>query len=239
MARDLLWRGMLAGLFAALIAATFAFVFAEPEVDKAIAFETARHAAMAAMPGMGEAELVSRATQKGAGLYTAMALYGAAVGGLFALVFAYAYGRLSLAGPRTLSLVLAIVAFAVIVLVPALKYPPTPPAVGLHETVQTRTASFFAMIAFSVLSAAGGVWIRRRLAGRVAGLDAVLAGIAGFVVVVAILQLLLPPIDEVSADFPASVLWRFRIASVGAQAVLWLSIGIIFGWLAEQRLRRQ
>ena len=114
----------------------FARVFAEPQVDLAIAFEAAHEQAemanqMAKMPGMAHAsepELVSRGVQKSLGLLTAVTLYGAAVGGIFALVFAYAYGRLSHLSPRSLSLVMAGIAFLVIGLIPALKYPPTPPA---------------------------------------------------------------------------------------------------------------
>ena len=36
------------------------------------------------------------------------------------------------------------------------------------------------------------------------------------------------------ADFPADVLWRFRLASLGLQVVLWSTIGLVFGVLAER-----
>ena len=36
------------------------------------------------------------------------------------------------------------------------------------------------------------------------------------------------------ADFPADVLWRFRMASLGLQVVLWSTIGVVFGVLAER-----
>jgi len=35
------------------------------------------------------------------------------------------------------------------------------------------------------------------------------------------------------------VLWRFRLASVGIQAVLWATFGLAFGAWTERRLRRQ
>ena len=41
----------------------------------------------------------------------------------------------------------------------------------------------------------------------------------------------------VPAEFPASVLWRFRLASLGTQLVLWLGMGLIFGALTERALR--
>ncbi|WP_254557534.1 CbtA family protein, partial [Salmonella enterica] len=80
------------------------------------------------------------------GLFTALALYGAAVGGIFSLVFAYGYGRFGRIGPRSFALLLAGLAFLLIVIVPGIKYPQTPPAVGQHETVGIRTAAYFMMI---------------------------------------------------------------------------------------------
>lgn len=237
MVGHLLWRGMLAGLLAAFLAGLFALAFAEPQVDLSIARETA-HAAHAGMPA--EEVIVSRATQKGAGLFTAMALYGAAVGGLFALIFAYAHGRVGSRGTpmesRPLALMLGAMAFVVVALVPALKYPPTPPAVGLHETVAVRTVAFFGMIGLSLLAAVAGGWIRRRLLPRLDGFDALVGGLLGYAAIVAVGQAFLPVIDEVPADFPATLLWRFRLASLGSQLVLWLALALIFGWLAARRL---
>lgn len=234
MTKHLLWRGMLAGSIGALVAATLALLFAEPSIDAAIAFE-AHHAAHA-MAGMDDEELVSRATQKGLGLYTAMIVYGAALGGLFAIAFAGAYGRLGQFGPRSLSLLLALAAFVVIVAVPAIKYPPTPPAVGLHETVRLRTGAYFAMLACSLIAAIGGVTAFRRLAGRHAPMDRLAVGLLAFVAIVALLQALLPVIDEVPGDFPATLLWQFRVAAIGTQGAYWLVTGYAFGRFAERLL---
>jgi hypothetical protein len=242
----LLWRGMLAGALAAVLATLFARVFAEPQVDLAIAYEAAHAQAemaarMASMPGMAHAaepELVSRAVQKGLGLLTAVTLYGAAVGGIFALVFAYAYGRLARLGPRNLAVVLAAIAFVVVGLVPALKYPPTPPAVGQHETVALRTQAFFLMIAFSVVAASLALKLGRQLVARLGALNAGLVAAGAYVVVIAVAQRLLPPINEVPKDFPAVVLWDFRIASIGMQALLWAVIGLGFGAMAKRVIQR-
>jgi hypothetical protein len=233
MTKDLLWRGMLSGVAAALLATLFARIFAEPQVDLAIAFETARTAHAMAGHAAEEPELVSRATQKGLGLLTAALLYGAAVGGIFSLVFAYCYGRLSMVGPRTLSLLLGALAFVVVVIVPAIKYPPNPPAVGLHETVALRTGAFFAMIALSIVACMIAVQIRASLAARVGAFNALLVACGAFVLVVTLAQLGLPSIDEVPVDFPATILWGFRVASIGMQFVLWLTLALGFGALAN------
>ncbi|WP_454715477.1 CbtA family protein [Caulobacter segnis] len=244
MTPQLLWRGMLAGVIAALFAFAFARVFAEPQVDLAIAYEASHeqvemaHMAHTAAPSEPEPELVSRATQKGLGLLTAVTLYGAAVGGIFALVFAYAYGRWARLSPRGLALLLAGAGFLVIALVPDLKYPPTPPAVGQHETVALRTAAFFLMIALSVIAALAALNVGRKLRVRLGALNAGLAGVGTYVVLISAAQALLPKINEAPSDFPAVVLWNFRIASLGMQAVLWLALGVGFGVLAKRVLVR-
>lgn len=238
----LLWRGMLAGVLAAVLVTLFARVFAEPQIDLAIAYEAAHEQAqMAHMPGMvhaPEPDLVSRAVQKSLGLLTAVTLYGAALGGIFALVFAYAYGRVSRLGPRGLALVLATIAFLVIGLVPALKYPATPPAVGQHETVALRTQAFFLMIAFSVAAAVLALQMGRQLLARLGTFNAGLAAVGAYVVVIALAQLPLPSVNEVPRDFPATVLWNFRIASIGTQALLWAVIGLGFGAMAKRVILR-
>ena len=61
---------------------------------------------------------------------------------------------------------------------------------------------------------------------------------AGFyLVAVSVVAAVLPGVDEVPATFPASVLWHFRIASLGMQAIMWATFGLAFGVLAEQASR--
>jgi Probable cobalt transporter subunit (CbtA) len=47
-------------------------------------------------------------------------------------------------------------------------------------------------------------------------------------------QVVLPDINEVPADFPAVVLWKFRMTSLGVQALMWTTLGLVFGTLAER-----
>jgi len=237
MTRDLLWRGMLAGILGALLATLFARGFAEPQIDLAIGYEESHAVHHPGMPE--EEELVSRTTQKGAGLVTALALYGAAVGGIFSLVFAYGYGRMGRLGPRSFALLLAALTFMLVVVVPAIKYPQTPPAVGKHETVALRTAAYFGMIALSLGAAVIAARIRGAMARPGRGFDATLLAIMAYLGVVIIGQFLLPAINEVPGDFPAVLLWNFRVASMGTQLVLWTTIGLAFGYWAERVLKRQ
>jgi hypothetical protein len=41
-------------------------------------------------------------------------------------------------------------------------------------------------------------------------------------------------VNEVPAEFPVVVLWRFRVASAGSQLIMWTTIGLLIGVLAER-----
>jgi predicted cobalt transporter CbtA len=249
MVGGLLLRGMLVGVIAGLLAFGFARVFGEPEIERAISFEESKAAAphthgdgrthSHAKAEAAEPELVSRGTQAGLGLLTGAVVYGAAVGGLFALAFAFAYGRIGRVGPRATAALLALGAYLAVVLVPAIKYPASPPAVGSAETIGSRTALFFLMILISVLALALAVTLARRLAAQFGTWNAaIMAGLAFTVVIVAV-QYGLPAVNEVPEQFPAAVLWRFRIASLGMHAVMWAAIGLLFGALTERAMATQ
>lgn len=240
MVRTLLIRGMLVGFLAGLLVFGFAKVFGEPQVDRAIAFETAMDAAkMKADLAKGihdepEPELVSRANQASWGLLTGVMTYATAFGGLFALVFAFAYGRVSALGPRTVSALLALTGFISLYLVPNLKYPANPPSVGSPDTIGIRTALYFSMMVLSVAAMVGAAILRKRLLPKYGSWSAVLIAAAAYLAVVIVAAVLLPPINEVPADFPAVVLWRFRVDALGMQAIMWATLGLVFGALTER-----
>jgi predicted cobalt transporter CbtA len=217
MLRNLLICGLIAGVCAGALAAGFATVTGEPAIDRAIAYEGAH------------ASPVSRDVQKSAGLLTATVVYGLSLGGLFALAFAVAYGRVARATPRATAYGLAVAAFVVVFLFPFLKYPASPPGATDPETIGTRTLAYATMVAISLLAATAALRLRRSRGN--------LAAAALFLVVVGAAGLALPAFHEVPGDFPAGTLWSFRAASIGTQAVLWLTIGLMFGPLAQRAMR--
>lgn len=227
---------MLVGVVAGLLVFAFARWIGEPQVERAIAFETAADQAKGEAP---EPEMVSRRVQKSAGLLTGAVVYGAAVGGLFGLVFAFAYGRIGGLGPRALAAVLAGLGFVAIVLVPQLKYPANPPAVGSAETIGVRTGAYFLLIAVSISAMVFSLQMRRRLARRFGEWNGSLLAAGLFVVVVSGVAHFLPEVDEVPAGFPVTLMWKFRVAAVEIQAVLWGALGLGFGWLTERELPRR
>jgi hypothetical protein len=241
MVRALLIRGMLAGLLASMLAFGFAKAVGEPPIERAIAIEEQMERAMSGAHGHEHdamPELVSREVQSGLGLATGVGVFGTAVGGLFALVFAFAYGRVGRFGARTTSALLALAAFIAIVLVPFLKYPANPPGIGGPSTIGIRTALYFAMIAVSLGAMVSAVQLARWLTVRAGAWHAGLAGAALFIGIVTLALGWLPVLNEVPEHFPADLLWRFRLASLGIQAVLWAALGLSFGPLAERLLER-
>ncbi|QEN88352.1 CbtA family protein [Labrys sp. KNU-23] len=248
MVRSLLIRGMLIGILAGLLASGFAWVFGEPQVDAAIAYEESHAAAAAPAPSAAPAtsqpaaaheheqeDPVSRPVQSSYGLMTGMVAYGAALGGIFALVFAFAQGRIGTLSPRATAGLIALVGFAAIMLVPQIKYPATPPAVGNPDTIGLRTAFYFGMILLSLATMAAALGTANRLAASLGRWNANLVGAAAYLVVMVIAMQILPAVNDIPADFSATVLWKFRIASLGIHAVLWATLGIAFG-VAAQRL---
>jgi hypothetical protein len=231
MVGSLLLRGMLVGIVAGVIAFGFAKIFGEPPIERAIAFEEQMYQSKGEPP---EPEIISRGTQSGLGLITGVVVYSAAVGGLFALVFAFAHGRVGRLGARATAALLALAAFVSIVLVPALKYPPNPPSIGNADTIGSRTALFFTMIALSLAAMVIAVLLARSLMARLGTWNAALLGAAAYVLTAAIAHHGLPEINEVPEQFSAVVLWHFRVASLGIHAVLWTTIGLLFGALTQR-----
>ena len=233
MIRSLLLRGLLAGVVAGLLAGTFAFAFGEPLLQNAIDIEETASAQAPAAHEHEHAEepLVTRPGQRG-GLFLATALYGACVGTIFALGFALVRGRGTPRDDWQLAVRLAAGLFAALVLVPFLKYPANPPAVGDPDTIGQRTWLYLAMVAGGLISLVAASRVMWSISDRAASWVRPVLGVGTFVVLAGFLALMLPGIDEVPETFPASLLWQFRMSSLGTQAVLWTTLGTTFGILS-------
>jgi len=245
MLKSLLVRGMVVGVVAGVLAFAVGYVIGEPQVDRAIAFEEQVAAAKAAENTAGmdashggeEEELVSRSTQGTWGLLTGTVVYGAAFGGIFALVYAFALGRFTGVSPRGLAGLLALAGFIAITLAPFLKYPANPPAVGAPETIGPRTGLYLSMIVISIGAMVSSVLVGRGLVRKHGAWTAGIAGSALFVVIIAVAHTILPNVQEVPDNFPAVTLYRFRMANLGMHAALWTTIGLLFGYLTERSMQ--
>ncbi|WP_297699467.1 CbtA family protein [Mycobacterium sp.] len=249
MEKRLIAGGLLAGAVGAVLAFVFARLCAEPVIARAIAFEDGRTDAENAH-GVHEhgAELFTRAVQANAGLGFGVLIFGLAMGALFAVLFSVVYARTNEAQPQALSLRLAAGAFGAVYVVPFLKYPPNPPAVGQSDTIGARTGWYLVMVASSVVLAIGAVWLVRRLAVRFGAWNAGLLAAGSYLVAIVVVAVLLPSVDEtpeplrdaagalVYPGFPADVLYEFRLVSLATQLVLWASIGLVFSVVSSRLL---
>jgi predicted cobalt transporter CbtA len=232
------------GLLAGIVAAVFATVAGEPAIDDAIAIEEAQ----AAQAEQAEAEQgsghgndaldeahVSRSDQRGVGLFSAYALTGAAFGGLLALTaHGLRRGRPD-AWPRVL-MAGGILAGA-ITLAPWLKYPPNPPAVGDPDTLGQRQSWYVTTILVAALVGLGATILSRRL--RDAGWPdhRRLTALAAAVVVPMLVVFAAFPGGPDDVGVPATLVWRFRLASLGANLTLWALLTLAVGWLVAEAAR--
>jgi hypothetical protein len=155
-------------------------------------------------------------------------------GGLFAIAFALARGRLRAPSEWALSMRMAGCGFVAAVLVPFLKYPANPPGVGEPDTIGSRTALYVVMLAISLLALLAAVRVAGAVRDGGAPWRRPAAAVATFVGLCALAAVVLPGVDEVPDGFPADLLWQFRLSSLGVQAVLWTALGVGYGVLSQR-----
>lgn len=248
----LLLNGILIGILAGVVSFGVLHVFVEPQMERAIAFEEQEEASEA--PAMVHAEhsaeehshkadegahvhgeVISREIQAGVGALVATTVFGGAVGGLFSLVFCFMHGRVGKASPQALSLAISAGALLAFVILPTLKYPATPPGVGLSGTIGERTSFYFILLVGSLLLQTAYVMLYRKL--KNIGINrAMIFSVGGYVLSTVIMLGLLPSVNEVPSAFSNEVLWGFRVSSVVTQATLWIVIGLAYGWYAQRTL---
>jgi predicted cobalt transporter CbtA len=240
--RTLIVAAVLVGALSGLAGAAFHRIVTEPRIDEAIAIEEAY--AAAASDGAvsterhdGEEEVsISRATQKGAGLFSGYALIGAAFG-LFLAVASLSLRTLA-ANPFRRVLVAGVILAGAITVAPWLKYPPNPPAVGDPSTVGSRERWYTLLVVVAGLLLAGAAHLSSRL--RTAGWPddrrvAVVGGTAAvlFAAVFAVL-----PASPDPVEVPANLVWQFRISTLGGNLLVWALLTVGLGMLWAEATRR-
>jgi hypothetical protein len=232
---QLVIRGIIVGIVAGLLAFGFAKVFGEPWVDQGISYEEAQ--AGPADPAVPEEPaIVSRDVQSTFGLMTGLVVMGAGLAGLFAVMFAFAYGRMGNMGAPQTSALLALLTWIAFYFVPFLKYPANPPAASDDTTVAFRTSTYLLIVAISIAAMIGAWVLRQRLVRDYGTWYASLMAAAAYILVIAAFYLILPNVNETPADYPAATIYNFRMASLGIQAVLWGTIGLLFGAVVERTM---
>lgn len=230
-------RGVLVGAVAGVITGVLALGIAEPSLDRAIALEEIRASQAGGAEGGGPPAGSGRALQKG-GLPLATGLWGAALGLLIALVYSAVRPRMRVRGDGTAALLLTGALFLAVVAVPFLKYAPDPPGVADPDTVGRRTALWITMVAVTLLAVILSSRLSLTLAPRLAGAGTLarpLAWVAVFGATIVAASALMPAAEGVPDDYPADLLWDFRLSSLAVQGLLWGLLAVGFGVLAERR----
>ncbi len=219
-------HGLLAGLAGGLAMAVALMALGEAPLGRAIALEVANNGPPLDAPfGRGE--------QQAGGALAAL-IFGAAMGSIFGVVYALVQPKLHFMDAWQASMALGATALVTIYLVPFLKYPANPPTVGDPETIGQRTLLYLVAMAWSVV-ASWAVWrLWQALVNRPNPLElrwrAPLTATAYVALVTVGLSLLPASPDPVNA--PATLIWQFRMASLGGAVALWTVLATSFGWLS-------
>ncbi|BBZ78002.1 cobalt transporter [Mycolicibacterium anyangense] len=247
MEKHIIWRGILAGAVAGVLAFIWSKIFIEPIVGRAIDFEdgtTAAHESMAMAAGHSHGhedgvELFSRTVQSTVGMGFGVLAFSVALGALFAVVFCIAYSRIDHVSARKLAVLVAGAMLIALWVVPALKYPPNPPATSLAETIRQRALLYVLMVALSALLMVAAVYLAFQLVPKLGAWNATLAAGGAYIVAVVGVMLILPSISEtpgpirdetgmiVFPGFPATDLYEFRLYALGTQVIVWTTIGLL------------
>jgi Probable cobalt transporter subunit (CbtA) len=199
-------RGALGGFVAGVLGFVFARIFAEPVINKSIAYESGRDSVLAALnhaAGRPIApdgpEIFSRSIQSTIGVASGIIAFSVAMGALVAVAYLVLHGRFRVR-PSHLVWMIAGFGFLGVYLLPFVKYPANPPAIGHTFTIHTRGALYLTMVFSSLILLSLAVYLARRLTPRFGVLGAtVLSGLA-FLVVYSVLIGVLPSLGNLAAN---------------------------------------
>jgi len=199
-------RGAIAGFIAGVLAFIFAEIFAEPVINKAISYESGRDSVLAALnKAAGRAvaadgpEIFSRTVQSTVGIATGLIAFSTAMGALVAVAYLVLHGRFGIR-PRTLALLVAGFGFLGVYMVPFVKYPANPPAIGHSFTIATRSQLYLTMVGCSLLFLCLAVYLGRRLRPRFGVFHSALLAAGAFIVVISIVMGVLPSLGNLGAN---------------------------------------
>jgi hypothetical protein len=217
--RRLLKEGVLAGAAGGFALALVLRLIGQGPIGRAVALE-----------GPGGDEMFSRGTQQMGGMVAAV-LYGAALGAVFTLAYALVRHRLRTPDDWRAAIAVAASGFGAVFLLPFLKYPANPPAVGDPDTIGRRTALYLLAVAWSLVATWGGwrAW-RAFVAKGMPVHKAVPATLATWVALASVGLVVLPANTD-AVEAPATLIWQFRLATVAGAAAFWSVLGLTFGWL--------
>ena len=204
-------------------------VVVEPYIDQAISIEVQNNIASGESVNVDELEQY-RLWQKG-GEIAAGTILGISISALFGLVFAYARDSIPGSTNKKKGLLLAGIMFFVLFLIPALKYPANPPAVGDPETIAYRESLYIGILAISGLSTLGLAFLYRK-SGQSHSKKIIVPAI--YALIIAIAFVVLPPNpDQITISM--ELVTNFRVVSVITIGLFWGILGVLLGSFWDMR----
>ena len=214
---------LLAGAIAGTILGAINQVAVEPYIDRAVELET--HNANQSSQIINSAEFTAYRLWQRGGEMLAGTILGLSIGSLFGIVFAYTHNSVPGSNNKKKALIVAGIMWFVLFLMPALKYPANPPAVGDPETIYYRQSLYVAFLAISGFSALGLAFLYRKM-GALNIKKAIIPVAYAAIISGAYLAMPANP-DPINA--PMDLVMGFRITSAITISMFWGLLGVIFG----------
>ena len=222
---------LLSGAIAGTLLGLINQVIVEPYIDKAIGIETQREINAGKIIDPSQ-QLQYRMWQKG-GEVAASTIYGISLSALFGIVFVYSRNSLPGSNNKKKALVLTGIMFVVLFLIPTLKYPASPPAVGNPDTIYSRESFYVGFIAISGFSSlALALLYTKKIINKnnrpSKSKENIAIPLLLYVVIMGCAYLLFPPNPD-KITISMDLIMTFRIAGAFTIGIFWGLMGIILG----------
>jgi predicted cobalt transporter CbtA len=214
---------LLAGAIAGTILGAINQVAVEPYIDYAVELEMQNTNQSSQI--INPAEFTAYRLWQRGGEMLAGTILGLSIGSLFGIVFAYTHNSVPGSNNKKKALIVAGIMWFVLFLIPALKYPANPPAVGDPETIYYRQSLYVAFLVISGFSALGLAFLYRKM-GALNIKKAIIPAAYAAIISGAYLAMPANP-DPINA--PMDLVMGFRITSAITISMFWGLLGVIFG----------
>jgi predicted cobalt transporter CbtA len=214
---------LLAGAIAGTILGAINQVAVEPYIDYAVELEMQNTNQSSQI--INPAEFTAYRLWQRGGEMLAGTILGLSIGSLFGIVFAYTHNSIPGSNNKKKALIVAGIMWFVLFLIPALKYPANPPAVGDPETIYYRQSLYVAFLMISGFSALGLAFLYRKM-GALNIKKSIIPMAYAAIISGAYLAMPANP-DPINA--PMDLVMGFRITSAITISVFWGLLGVIFG----------
>jgi predicted cobalt transporter CbtA len=214
---------LLAGAIAGTILGAINQVAVEPYIDYAVELEMQNTNQSSQI--INPAEFTAYRLWQRGGEIVAGTILGLSIGSLFGIVFAYTHNSVPGSNNKKKALIVAGIMWFVLFLIPALKYPANPPAVGDPETIYYRQSLYVAFLVISGFSALGLAFLYRKM-GALNIKKAIIPAAYAAIISGAYLAMPANP-DPINA--PMDLVMGFRITSAITISMFWGLLGVIFG----------